>query len=473
MSRKLSVTRLLLVNLAIVGIAMLPCSSARADDGLYAGALSCGPAGSAPGFTQTVTLALRDGAGEWSSGKPDRDGYSISTLSVAPDGTARVSGHYLVGLEKRMTELTGHAESRSIKAAGRRGPRDCHLALDRPTPSGASAPYRLPYDVAALRARVRQVTRLRACPDAEAAPRDLLVEGFYRRDDQTYSHIDPDRLDAYNRTLKPIRAFESAISFMAGHALRTSKDNSEPSDCTVSLLDGWASIGALLGTMSSQGAYERKWSAITYALAFAETLPSARGVQAGRIAGWLRTIGDRVAIYYMQPPGGAMSDRANNHAYWAALSVVATGLASQDSDLFDWGMARFNAALDDIDADGFLALELARAGKALHYHRFSLEPLLLLAHIARANHVEIPPVGEAALRRLARRVRLGLDDPRAFAERSGRTQDEAGRSRSDWAWAELALALFNDPDLAARIAPLRPLSARWLGGDLTLRYARP
>ncbi len=473
MNGKIGISRLLLLCPTLVGMVLLTTTSVRSENGLYAGALICGPSGASPAFTQSVTLALRDGAGEWSSGKPGQDGYHISTLSVAPDGTARVSGHYLVGLDKRLTELTGHAESRSIKAAGRRGPRDCHLALDRPPPSVASAPYRLPYNVDALRARVRQVTRVRACPDAEAAPHDLLVEGFYRRDDQTYSHIDPDRLDAYNRTLKPIRAFESAVSLMADHALRTSADNSEPSDCTVSLLDGWASIGALLGTMSSQGAYERKWSTITYALAFAETLPSARGLQASRISGWLRTIGDRVAIYYMQPPGGRMSDRANNHAYWAALSVVATGLASQDGDLFDWGMARFNAALDDIDADGFLALELARAGKALHYHRFSLEPLLLLAHIARANHVEIPPAGEAALRRLVHRVRLGLDDPRAFAERSARTQDEAGRSRGDWAWAELALALFDDPGLAARIAPLRPLSVRWLGGDLTLRYARP
>lgn len=459
MNEKIGLARLFLLSPVLVVMVLLPSPSARANDGLYVGALSCGPAGSAPAFTQIVTLALRDGIGVWTGGTPDQDGYHISTLSVATEGAARVTGHYQVGLDKRSTELTGNAEGRSIKAAGRRGPRDYSLALERPPPSGATAPYRLPYDVTALRARVTLAPRVRACPDSVAAPRDLLVEGFYRRDDPTHSHIDPDRLVAYNQTLKPIRAFESAISLMADHALRTPTHNAAPSDCIVSLLDSWASTRALLGTMSSQGAYERKWSAITYALAFAESLPATRdGQAAGRIAAWLRAIGDRVALYYMQPPGGAMSDRANNHAYWAALSAVATGLAAQDADLFDWGMARFTSALGDIDADGFLALELARAGKALPYHRFSLEPRLLLAHIARANHVAIPSTGEAALRRLAHRVRLGLDDPRAFAERSARTQDEAGRSRGDWAWAELALALFDDPGLAARIAPLPPLS---------------
>jgi poly(beta-D-mannuronate) lyase len=148
-------------------------------------------------------------------------------------------------------------------------------------------------------------------------------------------------------------------------------------------------------------------------------------------------------------------------------------MAAQDSDLFDWGMMRFIAALNDIDADGYLALELARGSKALHYHRFSLEPLLLLALIARANDVMIPPDGQKALERLIQRVRSGLDDPRLFAERTGRTQDVAGQTRNDWAWAELAGALFNDADLAARTAPLRPFLQRWLGGDLTLRYAKP
>lgn len=444
--------------------------AAQAADGLYAGALSCGPSGPSAAFSQAVSLALRDGGGEWSGGKAGQDGYHVSTLSVTAEGTARIDGYYLVGTEKRSISLAGRAEGRSITATGRRGPRDCRLTLNRPPPSATQAPYRLPYDVAAIRAGHRNPLPARACPEPKDVPHDLLVEGFYQLGDPTYSHVDPQRLAAYEAVMKPIRSFESAISTVADQALRMPDARAAPSICVISLLDRWASTGALLGTVSPQGAYERKWSAITYALAFMESRTAAQPDQAGRIANWLKKIGDKVAMYFMQPPSGAVSDRANNHAYWAALSSVATGMAAQDADLFDWGITRFISALDDIDAEGYLALELARGSKALHYHRFSLEPLLLLALIARANEVAIPSSGQAALTRLTQRVRQGLDDPQPFAERTHRTQDEAGRNRGDWAWAELALALFNDADLAARTAPLRPLSQRWLGGDLTLRY---
>lgn len=457
---------------AIAATILLLPLAAHASDGLYVGALSCGPSGTSAAFTQAVSLALRGGTGEWSGGKPGQNGYHTSTLSAAADGTVRVDGYYLVGEDRRQTSLTGRAKTRSITASGRRGPRDCRLVIDRPPPTGAQVPYRLPYDVAAIRAQSAVSPPASICAEPETVPRDLLIEGFYRLGDPTYSQIDHDRLAIYNAALKPIRSFESAVSRTADRALRAPGTVTAPSACVLSLLDRWASAGALLRSVSSQGAYERKWSAITYAFAFMESRSVAHPDQADRIANWLSLIGDRVAVHYMQPASGTISDRANNHAYWAALSAVSTGLAAQDADLFDWGMTRFLAALNDIDADGYLALELARGSKALHYHRFSLEPLLLLALIARANEIAIPRDGHVALQRLVERVRRGLDDPGPFAERSGRPQDDAGRSRADWAWAELALALYDDSGLDARIAPLRPLSARWLGGNLTLRYTR-
>jgi len=446
--------------------------SAVAADGLYSGELSCGPAGSSPPFKQAVAVAIRDGAGAWSGGRSGQDGYYVSDVSVGHDGTARVTGHYLVGGDKRPIDLVGQSASRMLSAKGRRGPRDCTLELRRPPVLWTGAAFNLPYDAAIPRTEVGRSQSVRACPPFSGLPRDLEIDAFYRRDDPTHSIIDPERMAAYTAAMKPLRAFESEISAQADAVVR-GIPASAPSNCIVTMLDAAARANALLGKVSPQGAYVRKWSAITYAFAFIEARAAASDDQARHIMNWLRTIGDRVAGYYMLPPTSPMSDRANNHAYWAALSAAASGMAADDADLFDWGMNRFLSALDDIDSDGFLALELNRAGRALHYHRFSLEPLLLLGLIARANGIEISSARRAALGRLIARVQSGLDDPSVFAERTNTIQQPAGGTRGDWAWAELALAWTAEPALEARISPLRPLGARWLGGNLSLRYARP
>src|SRR5262249_52800787 len=119
-------------------------------------------------------------------------------------------------------------------------------------------------------------------------------------------------------------------------------------------------------------------------------------------------------------------------------------------------------------------LELARGRLALHYHLFALEPLAVLATMARINGVELAPADDAALRRLIAFVVRGLDDPSEIARLAGAAQQDAwlkGRSTFSSARAP-AVWLGHHPDAAigAKIAFYRPFWHRWLGGDVSLLF---
>ena len=298
----------------------------------------------------------------------------------------------------------------------------------------------------------------------------------FRLGDLTASAVDAERAAQEEQAVEPVRRFNRIVATSADGALRYPNERPAFAECLLNHLDHWAKAGALTGSNSQQGEFEKKWGAITYSFGFAETKDLAGSGQRERIARWLLVLGRDVRREYEQPPGLSLRPhhRANNHAYWAALSAAAVGIATDDRALFGWGMSRFATALSDISDAGLLPLELRRGPRALEYHRFALEPLLMLALIARANDLALPPGGEAALRRLIATVRQGNESPALFQHLTGTAQIAIDDSpRNIWVWAEMAQRLFPDLGLESRIAPHRPYVRTWLGGDLTLRLASP
>lgn len=304
-------------------------------------------------------------------------------------------------------------------------------------------------------------------------PRQLQHDTRFRAGDPTASVVDPDRQAAEAAAVRPVREFNRIVSGIASRALREPEHTALHQQCVLRHLEHWAVGGALTGENSSQGEFEKKWSAVTASLGYLDARQEASPDQAQRIQRWLKRLGQDVLQHYRVPiPRSVFSSRTNNHAYWAALSTVATGMAADDAALFDWGMGRFLSALDDIDRRGLLPHELRRASLALSYHRFALEPLLLLRLIAEANGVTVSTARDDALRRLIARVDSGLRDPSDFEALTGHVQQlPPATAKHQWAWAEMAIALYRDPTLEGRIAAARPYSHNWLGGDLTLRYA--
>jgi poly(beta-D-mannuronate) lyase len=450
-------------------------ATAAPGDGFYSGTVVCEAASASPGFTMSVAFAVRDGRFTVVRGTPGRDGFEQMDGRLTPDGMVRIDGSYIADTRKPLAYV-GRLDGGRIVASGPRGPRRCEMAVNGVPPSGARPPFSLPPDPAVRRAAFgRPATAPFACPRPPAPVRDIIVEPFYRKDDPTGSIIDPVAFAARTAAVAPLSAMDSGAVRLADRHLGTSPRDPAIAACLVAWIDGWARARAMLGTVTGQGGFERKWTLVSLALAYA-TLADATEIPQearDRIARWLADVGWAVVPHYARRPFAEQ----NNHLNWAALAAIAAGAASGDANLFDWGIAAARGALGVVAADGALAMELDRKSKALHYHKFSIEPLVLADAIAAANGIDLAAANGGALHRLAAFTLAGFDDPDRIARRVGAAQTFVGADRitpSMFAWAEIYAARHPTPSLAARLDAIRPRDGffgTWLGGNVTLRFA--
>jgi poly(beta-D-mannuronate) lyase len=344
----------------------------------------------------------------------------------------------------------------------------CVLACSLPA---LSAELNGPVDVAARRAVMGRPLGPAACAAAPAVVRDIAAEPFYS--DRAGSIVDPVRYAAREQIIKPIGDFLGGVIRMADRWVEADPPRPETARCALDWLDAWARADAMMGQVTRQGGYERKWALSGMALAYLKIrdAPGLDEEAKTRVQAWFRRLAAEVMRYYDGAPGRGVTDKLNNHRYWAALAVAASAVATGDRAGLDWAIGGYRLALDQIDADGMLPLELARAGKALHYHNFSVAPLVMLAEIGAANGIDLYGERDGALGRLVASAVAGLSDPAPFERRSGAKQDFVG-SRSGWqvAWAEVWYARRRDPGVVPLLRPYRPARNNWLGGNLTLGF---
>ncbi len=302
------------------------------------------------------------------------------------------------------------------------------------------------------------------------------MEPFYQKRDPTHSIVDPAAYERRAKAVAPLSAMATGVARLGDRYLRAQPRDPRIGVCLARWLDSWAGAGAMLGTATSQGAYERKWTLSTLALNYAllGDAPEIAAESRRRIEAWLADL----ARATVPPYAAKRYSEQNNHLNWAALAALATAVASQDSVLFEWAIAATRGAIGNIDADGSLPHELRRASKAMHYHRFALEPLVLAAEIAAANGIDLYAERDGALHRLTAHTRAAMADPEIVARRVGVAQSFVGGDAirpSMYAFAEPYVARFRDPGYAAVLRQVRGkgLSSTWLGGDLTLRFGLP
>src|SRR5687767_3345271 len=113
---------------------------------------------------------------------------------------------------------------------------------------------------------------------------------------------------------------------------------------------------------------------------------------------------------------------------------MATAVALNRRDFFDWAFAQYRTGAGQIDAEGYLPNELKRETRALAYHNYALNPLAMLAAFAKANGVAVED-SAPAMQRLAGRVLEGVDNPKVFEQKTGDKQEtEDIRDNSKFAW---------------------------------------
>ncbi len=332
-------------------------------------------------------------------------------------------------------------------------------------PARAEAALRGPVDVERRRKLLGRPLLGYRCPPPGPPVRDLSVEGFYV--DRAYSVVDPEKARKMAEITRPLGILSYEVARASDIWLVSSPPSPEPARCALKMLESWAAADALLGRLDTADAqHQRRWTLCGLALAYLKfrAEPGLDADAKGRIERWFTRLANATTDYYGKWPRTAY----NNHIHWWALALAATGVATADHAMFDHGITIYRAAMEDIQPDGTLPLELARKSHAFGYHVFALTPLVMIAEIGEANGLKLYDEQGGAIHRLAKRVQAGLDDPAWFTARAGAEQEYSGKpDKFSYVWAEPYYARFPDVALGQKIAAGRPWFYAWLGGSTT------
>lgn len=278
---------------------------------------------------------------------------------------------------------------------------------------------------------------------------------------------------AFRTSTEDITTLEKGVSKMVGQYMRDGRP--AQLDCTLTWLGAWARADALMSTdYNHTGKSMRKWalgsmSGSWLRLKFSNARPlAAHQAQAEQIEKWFARLAEQTVRDWSNLP----LEKINNHSYWAAWSVMATAVATDRRDLFDWAVKEFKIGANQVDEQGFLPNEIKRRQRALAYHNYALPPLAMIASFAQANGVDLRRENNFALQRLGEGVLAGARDPRLFAARAGEKQDMKDlKVDNKYSWLEPWCALYHCVgDTLERKHGMQPFNSFRLGGDVTRLY---
>ncbi len=281
---------------------------------------------------------------------------------------------------------------------------------------------------------------------------------------------------AFREKTETITEMERGVSKQVTYYMRDGQR--EQLECSLHWLDTWAKADAMLSKVYNHtGKSMRKWalgsmSAAYLRLKFSRSQPLAPyPEQTARIEAWFTALAEQSVRDWSDLP----LRKINNHSYWAAWSVMATAIATNRRDLFDWAVAQVRLGANQVDDEGYLPNELRREQRALAYHNYSLPPLMMVAAFAQANGVDLRAENASALKRLAERVLAGATEPAAFARKTGEKQDmEDLGKHSKFAWLAPYCSLYDcSAQTRARQDEMQPFHNFRLGGDVSQVFAVP
>lgn len=301
----------------------------------------------------------------------------------------------------------------------------------------------------------------------------LQFRSKYEGSDKARATLNRESEQAFHESTADITTLEKGVSKMVGQYLRDGRP--AQLDCVLGWLDRWAQADALESRdFNHTGKSMRKWalgsmSGSWLRLKFSSAQPlAAHPAEAQRIERWFAKLAEQTVRDWSDLP----LEKINNHSYWAAWSVMATAVATDRRDLFDWAVKQYKVGINQIDDQGFLPNEIKRRQRALAYHNYALPPLAMIASFAQANGLDLRRENNFALQRLGEGVLAGARDPSHFAERAGVRQDLKDlKMDSKYAWLEPWCALYQCVgDTQQRKHSMQPFNSFRMGGDMTRVY---
>ncbi|MGV6397513.1 mannuronate-specific alginate lyase [Pseudomonas caspiana] len=298
----------------------------------------------------------------------------------------------------------------------------------------------------------------------------LVFRSKYEGSDKARATLNEKSEEAFRSATKDITTLERGVSKLVMQYMRDGRP--EQLDCALNMMTTWAKADALESKdFNHTGKSMRKWalgsmSSAYLRLKFSDSKPLAnRQGDAQIIEAWFSKLADQVVSDWSNLP----LEKINNHSYWAAWSVMATAVATNRQDLFDWAIKEYKVAANQVDPEGFLPNEMKRRQRALSYHNYALPPLAMIASFAQANGVDVRPENNGALKRLGDRVLAGVKDPSQFAAKNGEKQDMTDLKKDPkFAWLEPYCSLYTcSPQTLEEKHEKQPFKTFRLGGDLT------
>ena len=296
----------------------------------------------------------------------------------------------------------------------------------------------------------------------------------YSGSDGARNELNDDAYQEYLEASKNIRNFEKIV-IAGADDFQVDGDGSHARDCVMDNLDEWATANALLSDdINHVGQAVRKWALAAASNAYLRVQKSSVKLaldqeQSQRIEAWFRKLSQGVQDYY--------SDReprkVNNHDYWAAWAVMSSAVATQECGDWSWALGKFDEAMGQITAEGYLPKELSREDRALEYLNYAIQPLTMMAVFAEANGNSLYERYRSRFLALASNVVAGLENPQEIASLTGHSQLTGGLY-TPWgiAWMRPWSAAWEEvPGMATFLEEYGPAKNTRLGGDLAFLYA--
>lgn len=308
------------------------------------------------------------------------------------------------------------------------------------------------------------------CLPPPPAVRNISTVSKYGEGNETNSSVvDEDSEKQYLADTAPIVAFASEVASRSDHFVEGRGTGNFDAVCALDWLNAWAESGAFLGDINRQGEAVRKWELGTFSTVYIK-IADAPFLDKGkleRVQSWIHDIALAVKADYSRDLH--RSSRQNNHMNWAAWSVLAAGVATNDREMFDWGIDGYRKAIDQIQEDGSLPLELERRSRAASYHMFALQPLVMIAEAGEANGIAMWRMKDNRLQRLIDLNIAAVADREIIGRMNGFKQDP-NFSESSLSWVEAYFARSQDARVLPLINKYRPFGARRTGGDMTALF---
>jgi poly(beta-D-mannuronate) lyase len=246
--------------------------------------------------------------------------------------------------------------------------------------------------------------------------------------------------------------------------------------CVIHALLPWAQSKALLNYNAKDDMvvwFQSTWTVASLSLSVSviRAEPTLNAAERDQVIAWLRAAAYKSLSETRGPNSG--TDR-NNHFFWRGLAATAAGVISKDDKLFATGLRIYATAIGEIDSSGAFPEEMKRHELALHYQAFAIEPLVMIAELARRQGLGIYGLVENK-RRLSDAVDFlskAIADPsmvKKYTPEAQQTDPDLKPGSQLLAWAEFWNQ--RSPDPSWQSALQKPFYTARLGGNTTLYIA--